>query len=288
MGRAGIRRQAAVMALAFVFSGGASLGAAQAGMLHALYERGLRPDLVVGTSVGAINAAFAASRPPTVAAAEELATLWRRVNRGDVFPVNPLIAGLGLLGVRAHAVPNSALRRLLSGHCGVENLEDAAVALHVVAADLLTGEEVLLSDGPAVEALLASAAIPGIFAPVERDGRLLVDGGIVNNAPISHAVELGADRVIVLPAIGPRRLSQAPRGVMGAALAGISRAIGRRFDEDVERFGRQVELTVLPAPVSEIMPTDFGHAGELIDDALTDARRALARTRTPLPRLRAA
>jgi NTE family protein len=257
-------------------------------MLHALYERGLRPDLVVGTSVGAINAAFAASRPPTVAAAEELATLWRRVNRGDVFPVNPLIAGLGLLGVRAHAVPNSPLRRLLSGHCGVENLEDAAVALHVVAADLLTGEEVLLSDGPAVEALLASAAIPGIFAPVERDGRLLVDGGIVNNAPISHAVELGADRVIVLPAIGPRRLSQAPRGVMGAALAGISRAIGRRFDEDVERFGRQVELTVLPAPVSEIMPTDFGHAGELIDDALTDARRALARTRTPLPRLRAA
>src|SRR6201995_1018346 len=93
-------RQCEFMPVAFVLSGGASLGAAQAGMLQALYERGLWPDLVVGTSVGSINAAFAATRPPTVAAAVELASLWRSVRRGHVFPANPLTAGLGLLGVR--------------------------------------------------------------------------------------------------------------------------------------------------------------------------------------------
>lgn len=277
------------MPLAFVFSGGASLGAAQAGMLQALYEHGLRPDLMVGTSVGAINAAFAASRPPTVAAAAELAAIWRRVGRGDVFPANPLTAGLGLLGVRAHAVPDSALRRLLTRHCVIENLEDAAVGLHVVAADVLSGEEVLLSDGPAVEAVLASAAIPGVFPPVEREGRLLVDGAIVNNTPISHAVELGADRVIVLPAIVAPRLSRAPRGVLAMATAGISHAICRRLAEDVERYAAQVELTVLPAPGhAEILPTDFGHADELIARALAEARRALARTVVRLPHLRAA
>ena len=275
--------------LAFVFSGGASLGAAQAGMLRALYEFDLRPDLLVGTSVGAINAAFAAGRPPTANAAAELASIWRAVSRGDVFPANPLTAGLGLLGIRSHAVPDSALRRLVARHCTLERLEDARVPLHVVATDLLSGEEVRLSDGPAADALMASAAIPGVFPPVERDGRWLVDGGVVNNTPISHAVELGADRVIVLPGIGHARLSRAPRGVMGAAVAGMSRAICRRFAEDVERFRACVELTILPGPRhAEILPTDFGHADELIEDALVDARRALARALAPRPRLRAA
>jgi NTE family protein len=275
--------------LAFVFSGGGSLGAAQAGMLQALYEQGLRPDLLVGTSVGAINATFAAGRPATVASAAQLAAVWRGVRRGDVFPASPLTAGLGLLGVRAHAVPDSALRRLVMRHCPIERLEDAAVPLHVIATDLLSGDEVRLSEGWALDALLASAAIPGVFPPVERDGRVLVDGGIVNNAPISHAVGLGADRVIVLPAIGAGRLSSVPRGVLGAALAGVSRAICRRFAEDVERFGREVDLTVLPPPRQvHPLPTDFGHADALIAEGLASGRRALARTVSPQPHLRAA
>ena len=113
--------------------------------------------------------------------------------------------------------------------------------VHVLAADVLTGEEVLLSSGPIVESLLASAAIPGVFPAVECDGRLLMDGGVVNNTPISHAVALGADRIFVLAAIGPRRLERAPRGALAAGLAAVSRAIARRLEDDIARYADSVE-----------------------------------------------
>src|SRR3954453_10949300 len=104
------------MPVAFVLSGGASLGASQAGMLEAIYERGIRPDLLVGSSVGAINAAFIASRPPTVQTARDLQQIWRGLARTDVFPANPMTAGLGLLGWRDHSVSAGSLRRLMDRH----------------------------------------------------------------------------------------------------------------------------------------------------------------------------
>src|SRR5438067_2143532 len=98
----------------FVLSGGASLGAVQVGMLHALYERGVVPELIVGTSVGAINGAFIAERPQTVATATDLAGVWRQLHRGKVFPLNPLVGLLGFLGTRDHLVPQSGLRTLVA------------------------------------------------------------------------------------------------------------------------------------------------------------------------------
>ena len=266
------------MTIAFVLSGGASLGATQAGMLQALYERDIRPDLFVGTSAGALNAAFAAGRPCTVDAAIELQRVWLGLTRSRVFPASPLIAALGALGVRDHSFPPSGLRRVIERHCDFARLEDAAVPVHVVAADVLTGEEVLLSHGPVLDALLASAAIPGVFPPVVWDGRLLMDGGIVNNAPITHAVQLGADRVFVLCAMGPSRLEAAPRGAMAAGITAITRAIARRLEEDIARYGGIVDLTVLPAPtLPGLLPTDFGHADELIEQGLYRARGELRR-----------
>src|SRR3954468_16569627 len=276
------------MTTAFVLSGGASLAAAQAGMLQALHERDIQPDLFVGTSAGALNAAFAASRPTTADAAIELQRIWLGLTRSQVFPASPLTAALGALGVRDHSFPPSGLRRVIERHCDFARLEDAALPLHVVTADVVTGDEVLLSRGPLVDAVLASAAIPGVFPPVAWDGRLLVDGGIVNNAPISHAVELGADRVVVLPAIGPVRLSEAPRGAMAAGLTAVARAIARRLGEDVASYSRHVELTVLPSPSCEgLLPTDFGHAGELIQQALWSSRSVLS-VRAPLRLMKAA
>jgi NTE family protein len=245
-------------------------------MLEALYERGIRPDLLVGTSAGALNAAFAASRPPTIETALDLQRIWRRLSRSRVFPPNPLTAGLGLLGLRDHSVSAGSLRRLVERHCSANRLEEADVPLHVVAFDVLTGDEVLLSEGSLVDAVLASAAIPGVYPPVNWGGRLLVDGGIVNNAPISHAVELGADNVIVLTAIGPQRLAEAPRGAIAAGVTALSRAITRRLAEDVALYSRQVNVTVLPAPsLAGILPTDFGHADELIQHGLWGARGVL-------------
>jgi NTE family protein len=163
-------------------------------MLEALYERGVYPDLLIGTSVGAMNAAFVASRPASVATAVELQRLWRSLNRFRIFPVNPISVGLGFLGTLDHSVPVGALRRLVDRQLGFGRLEDAPIELHVVAADVLSGEEVRLSSGDALDAVLASAAIPGVFPPVRWGDRLLMDGGVANNAPVTHAVELGADR----------------------------------------------------------------------------------------------
>jgi NTE family protein len=267
------------MTVAFVLSGGASLGASQAGMLEALYERGIRPDLLVGSSVGAINATFIASRPPTVQTARDLQQVWRGLARTEVFPANPVTAGLGLLGWRDHSVSAGSLRRLIRRHLEMERLEDAAVDLHVVTVDVLTGEEVLLSSGAAVDAVLASAAIPGVFPAVPWGSRLLMDGTVANNAPISHAIELGADRVIVLHAIGTEPLSRAPHGVLALGAAALSRALTRRFAEDVVRYADAAELVILPAPRAEgIMPTDFGHAHELIAAGRARARSMLARS----------
>src|SRR5207244_2855626 len=118
---------------AFVLSGGASLGAVQVGMLHALYERDIVPQLIVGTSVGAVNGAFIASRPQTVETAEELAEIWRNVRRGQIFPLNPLSGLLGFLGTRDHLVPASGLRRLLVEHSQHQRLEQMPIEFHVVA-----------------------------------------------------------------------------------------------------------------------------------------------------------
>jgi NTE family protein len=268
------------MRVAFVLSGGASLGASQAGMLEALYERDIRPDLMVGTSVGAINAAFVASRPANVETARHLQRIWRGLSRGDIFPASLLRAGLGCLGLRDHSVSSNSLRRVVSRHLEVTHLEDAEVDLHVVAADAVTGQEILLSAGPAVDAVLASAAIPGVFPPVQWQSRLLIDGAVVNNSPISHAVELGADRIFVLHAMTPGPLTRAPRGVFAAGAAAVSRILAQRFETDVARYARAVELVILPAAHAEgIMPTDFSHADELIASARARARVTLDESR---------
>src|SRR3954451_24016338 len=162
--------------VAFVLSGGAGLGAIQVGMLHALYERGIAPDVIVGTSAGAMNGGFIASRPQTVETAGALAAVWRDLRRGQVFPLNPLTGLLGFLGARDHLVPASGLRRLIARNVQGELLEDMEIPLHVVAVDVISGEEVRLSHGRAVDAVLASAAIPGVVAPVRWEDRTLMDG----------------------------------------------------------------------------------------------------------------
>lgn len=262
--------------MAFVLSGGASLGAIQVGMLRALYERSVIPDVIVGTSAGALNGAFIASRPHTVATADALVAVWRDLRRGQVFPLNPITGLLGFLGARDHLVPESGLRRLISRHVQCDQLEDLPTPLHVVAVDVISGEELLLSRGPVLEAVLASAAIPAVLAPVLWEGRALMDGGVANNTPISHAVELGAQRIYVLPTGHACALDEPPDGAVGMALHAISLLTHRRLIEDIERHRDEAELIVLPPPCPlSIAPIDFAHADDLIGSALHDAREFL-------------
>ncbi|MBV8217967.1 MAG: patatin-like phospholipase family protein [Solirubrobacterales bacterium] len=264
---------------AFVLAGGASLGALQVGMLRALYERGISPDFIVGTSAGALNAAYVASRAQTVLTASDLARLWCSLHRQDVFPIHPptLIGGLGKQ--RDHIVPDRPLRRLISRHLQLACLEEAPIPVHVVTFDLLSGQEVRLSRGPALEAVLAAIAVPGVLPPVRWGEHLLVDGGVVNNTPISHAVELGAERIYVLPTADPEDLGLplAPEGALDAAIHAFTLLVGSRLQADLARYAGAAELIVLPAAhTPRVQPTDFEHSHRLIASALTASREALS------------
>jgi NTE family protein len=274
--------------VAFVLSGGASLGAIQVGMLRALYERGIKPDLIVATSVGAINGAFIAGRPQTVDTADELAAIWRQVSRAQVFPLNPLSGLLGFLGSRPHLVPDSGLRRLLAKHVERERLDELPIPLHVVAVDVRSGEELLLSSGPVVDAVMASAAIPAVLPPVEWGDRELMDGGVANNTPISHAIELGAREIYVLPTGHACALEDPPSSALGMALHALSLLTHSRLIADIELHQTQANLMVLPPPCPHsVAPIDFGHAAELIERSAQAARAFLdndGNERPPLPK----
>jgi NTE family protein len=272
------------VSVGFVMSGGASLGAIQAGMLQALYERDIRPDVIVATSVGALNGAYIASRPQVPETARGLAEIWRGVHRQDVFPFNPATALVGITGRRNYLVPNGALRRLISEHVEFERLEQASVPFHVVAVDLFTGRERRLSRGPALDAVLASAAIPGVFSPVEWEDTELIDGGVANNTPISHALELGCDQIYVLSTGTACALPEAPHGALGMAIHAMSQLLQHRLNADIQALAGDPRLIVLPPPCPvTVQPTDFSRANELIDDAYAQACDSLDSPRRARP-----
>jgi NTE family protein len=272
---------------AFVLSGGAGLGAIQAGMLEALYERSIRADLIVGNSAGALNGAFIASRPQTPATARELAEVWRGMSRRRVFPLNLLTGLLGFVGLRDHLVPAESLRRLVGRHLEFEGLEHAAIPFYVIATDALSGCELRLSRGPALDAVMASAAIPGVFPPVSWAGHELVDGGISNNTPISHAIELGAEEVYVLPTGTACALPEPPRGALEMMLHAMSLLVMRRLLIEIELLRDRARLIVLPPPCPlRISPLEFGRADELIESGRGGARAyldAVAEGSAPVP-----
>ncbi|HET7421031.1 MAG TPA: patatin-like phospholipase family protein [Candidatus Dormibacteraeota bacterium] len=261
-------------AVAFVLSGGASLGAVQVGMLRALLEQGVVPDLLVGTSVGAVNAGWVAARPE-VDAVDELTEIWLRLRRGDVFPISPLVSAAGLLGRSNHFIPNDNLRAVLEKHLPFERIEDTPVPLHVVTTDLKSGRAAILTSGPAVPALLASCAIPGVFPPVTIGRRNYVDGGVANHTPITVAIELGATEVYVLP-VGYPWLNREPTNALGMALHALARIVEQKLDAEVAAHREVADIHVMPVlDIADVSPADFSHSQELIDWGYRAARRTL-------------
>lgn len=261
---------------AFVLAGGGSLGAVEVGMLRVLTEHGLRPDLVVGASVGAINAAHFAGRP-TPDGVAALAKVWAGLSTGDVFPFSPVRGFFGFVGWQDGLVDPSGLRALLERALPYRRLEETAIPCHIVATDVLDGREAILSTGDAVSALLASAAIPGVFPPVEREGLTLIDGGVASNTPVATAIGLGAERLIVLPTGYACSLGKPPHGAIAIALHALTLMIVRQLVVDVERFGERAEIVVVPplCPV-ETSPYDFAPTAELMARAEASTRTWLA------------
>jgi NTE family protein len=248
---------------AFVLGGGGNLGAVQVGMLKAVLERGVVPDLVVGCSVGAVNGAALAG-DPTLAGVERLAEVWRNLDGDAVFPTGPL-GGIRLLRRGTAVASNEGLARLLDG-LGYERIEDAAVALHVVATSLRTGRARWFSSGPVREAVLASAALPGIFPPVEVDGELLIDGGVVDLVPMGRALALGADRLFVFHVGAHRQPRAEHRRPIDVVLSALAIARNHRFLAEVDNLPAGVEAVVFPAvDPGNLRPHDFRRSAELIE-----------------------
>jgi len=257
---------------ALVLAGGGSLGAVQVGMLRELFAAGERFDFIVGASAGAINGAYFAANP-TSAGIAALENIWRAITRWDVMPLS-ITTLLNVMLRRDYIVDGSALRRLLHRHLGDGTIETASLPLHIVATDLLSGDEVVLSHGPVVQAVLASAAIPGIFPPVPVGQRLLIDGGVANNAPISAAVARGAARILVLPtgfACVPKSLRP---GAAARAMHAVNLLVSRQLVNDIERFADRAQIIVVPTlcPL-EASSYDYSVCAGLIDRA-ADCTRA--------------
>ncbi len=260
----------------FVLAGGGSLGATQVGMLRALTERGVWPDAVVGSSAGAINAVFLAG-DPTADGVRHLEAMWRGLARQDVFPIRAMLLLRSALGHGDHLVDPAALRDLLTRHLPRARFEDLALPCVAIASDMLTGEEVQLVNGSAIDAALASAAIPLVFPPVEIDGRLLADGSIASNTPVGAAIALGATRVIVLPAGHACALGDRPRGMVAVALHALSLLTARQLGRDLEVLRDRAEIAIVPplCPL-DVSPYDFSRGGDLIDRAAAATEQWLA------------
>ncbi|OAJ55129.1 alpha/beta hydrolase [Paraburkholderia ginsengiterrae] len=257
---------------AFVFAGGGSLGAIEVGMLRELLKRGEHPGCVVGASAGAINAAYLAGYPSADGVAM-LEALWCRIRRQDIMPFSLL----GLLDIilrrRPHLVEATALRKLLEKNLSFARVEQAALPLHIVATEMLSGNEIVLSSGSVVDAVLASAAIPGVFPPVRIGGVDLVDGGVANNTPISVAIGLQATRIVVLPAGFACALRTPPSSPIAQAMHALTLVIARQLIRDLEFYTKQADIFVVPplCPL-DISPYDYTQCGRLIDRAAENTR----------------
>ena len=233
-------------------------------MARALIEAGHHPDLLFGTSAGALNAAHLAA-DPTLEGVASLAGLWTRVGRRDVFPVHPGRVVAGLLGTRDSMFSSSALTRWLRSTTALRRLEDGVLPLTVVATDLETGEEVWLESGPAVPALAASSAMPGIFPPVRIGDRWLIDGSVASDTPVGAAVKAGADQVWVLPSV-PSGPMPRPRTAVDVMLRSVSITLARDTAITVATWAARCELYMVPAPVVPgVSPFNFDKSDQLID-----------------------
>lgn len=250
---------------AFVLSGGANLGAEQAGMLEALLDAGIQPDVLVGTSIGAANAAFLAA-DPSPERARALSNLWRRVRSRDVFPVNPL--GIARTILRGGALFSAEpLRRLLEREIPYRSIEQAAVPLRIVAAAFDDGAEVVFDSGPVVDAVLASTALPGLFPPREIEGRLYLDGGLVDQVPVAPAIEAGADTVYVLSVGFPCPPPVDHRSARAVLMHSVGILLSQRIRLDGNHLPEHhpaVRVVQLPPVCTQIGLRDFSKTNELI------------------------
>ena len=242
---------------AFVLSGGGLLGSTQVGMLQALVEANIKPYLILGASIGAINGAGFA-QDPTTAGVAKLTQLWL-----DVVDQNPFSGSIiervsTLAKTRVSLFDTDRLEQLLSNQLSAINIEDLTIAFQCVAVQIEDAREVWFETGPLVPAILASSAAPGIYPPVRLDDFHYMDGGVVNPIPVDRARKLGATRIFVLQVGKMEQQLPVPNNPISSALTALEIARRARFNAAVAKAAQTTELHLLPTGSNTILSVDRG------------------------------
>ncbi len=250
---------------AFVLSGGGNQGVVQIGQLRALIERGIVPDVVIGCSAGALNGA-ALCYAPNLTGLDRLGAVWADLRTNDVFPGGKISRTWNVLRKSTHLFPNEGLAGVIERATPARSFADLAVPLRVVTADLDSGEEVVFCRGPLAPALLASAALPGVFPVIHHGGRRLVDGGVVDSVPLWHALSGPVDRVFVLN-VSHTASDRPIRTPLDVVMASFAHSRNMRYELDRRLASEHVEIVELPRPEDQREIFDFGGGVELMEAA---------------------
>jgi NTE family protein len=259
--------------LAFVLSGGGAYGALQVGALRALFEAGIHPDMLVGTSIGAINSAYLAIKGVNLQGVHNLTWAWRETVGTEILPPNYLWLSVRQLFGRPETTPIQHLLNFFLAHGIPQDIHFGAingVELYVVAADLNSCQKVVFGTNPAdtiLEGILASAALPPWIQPIQKENRYLVDGAFVSNLPIETALELGANAIIALDLFDPMGIR--------SEVEKTKPFVGKMMDTVLNRY-RTLELALAEArgvPLHNIVLTaikdlpiwNFDQSDELIE-----------------------
>jgi NTE family protein len=246
-------------------------------MLAELVDRGIRADRIFGASVGAVNAAAYAA-DPTVEGIKRLEDVWVNLRPDDIFPRGRVHGPWLFFQQRPSVYPNSGLRRILETGLEIERIEDTEVPLEIVATSLRDGTERWFVSGPIVDAVLASAAIPGIFPPVSINGETYIDGGVVNNVPIGRAAAWGATQIFVLLCGPVTHTPLSTKRPIEAVIAALFTSVHARFARELEELQRCPDLKVVVLSGTDGVPEDFrdfGYSSQLIDAGRREVQRVL-------------
>ncbi len=269
--------------IAWSLSGGGSRGPIQVGALRALFEAGIRPDMLVGTSAGAVNTAFLAT-DPTPAGVEHLAEIWLNTRSRDIFPEGFLTHAFRFLTGADSLNSNTALRNYITRNIppGIETFGDLKIKLYLTTADLETAQLFLYGDDPKaklLDAVMASAAAPVQWPPLVFGGHQFVDGGVVANVPISIALDKGADTVYALD-LESREPSPVVHGVYPIAMRTISVMMFQQVLHDIERAIRFSRAVLHHIYLGDLFPgtplEDFSHTAEMLEQGYQRTKDYLA------------
>jgi NTE family protein len=262
--------------IGFVLSGGANLGSIHVGMLMALLEADIKPDFIVGTSIGAVNAAYLAA-DPSLDQVERLRKMWCGVRARDVFPLNPLASARSLFR-QGSLFPSSSWRRFLAERIPYERIEEAAVPLRITATDFEEGRSVVLDSGSVVDAVLASTALPGIFPPHQIGDRCYLDGAVSDQLPLKVAIDAGVRTIYVMavsvPSPPPGRRS--PGGILRHSVTILLFPRIRLDALGLPGEHAKLRIVQVPSVKTQVSLWDMSRHGELIDTAYEATAEFLA------------